>query len=91
MNKEQNIIQEANGLLARIGFRADQEGTGKYVILNRNGKAIAHGDLMTIYYCAYYMAQDAIEHPAKYENMNDPLDTNALYQAGVAMGKQLQK
>lgn len=90
MNNSNKNIQEINGMLASIGFHARKTGNDDYMIANKAGGVIAHGPLKTIYYCAVFMTNDAKQHPEKYERMNAQQDTNALYQAGLAMAKRLQ-
>ena len=91
MTNGKNIFQEANGLLASIGFRVKKASEDDYEIVNRCGRTIVHGKLETMYYCAFIMANEAKENPGKYEQLNEAQDANELYQAGLAMAKKLQK
>ena len=88
-DQEKKVIQEANGLLAGIGFRMVKDGDNEYSIRNRAGKSVAHGDLETVFYCAAFMSGDAESNPAKYAALNQPLNENPMYLAGRAMAKKL--
>ena len=85
------LEQKAMGLLINIGFCLAKTADGKYEIQNQRRKTIAQGDLQTVYYCAVYMANDAKQNPEKYEAMNEVVDQNAMYQAGLAMAKKLNQ
>lgn len=88
---EQEIRQETQALIVVLGFRLMKASDGKYEIRNRGGKTIVRGDLQSMYYCAVYMSHDAKQNPEKYEAMNEPVDQNELYQAGLAMAKKLNQ